>query len=173
MKPCAASSVMPCAEHRGRAEVGERGLDVGGRCSRAIAPRAVVSAGGEEARNGSLVTWLIRLSRLAVACALATRVRRILEQVRQRGAEVVEPIGEVGVAELARGDGGIGDRGGAGDDDVDRDLDGLGHRRGGRAERRRDRRVERAVQRRRGVGRQRDRFGRGLADRQRRPGPAR
>ena len=46
-------------------------------------------------------------------------------------------------------------------------ISGLGLRRCRRAVRRGDRRLEHAVQRRRGTGRERDRLGRGLADRER------
>ena len=86
------------------------------------APSAV--SVGDEASRGKDRSRAGRstASRLAERLALVDRARRVLDQVRQRGAEVVELVGEVGVAELARGDRGVGDRGRAGDDDAHRDL---------------------------------------------------
>src|SRR5262249_44154063 len=43
---------------------------------------------------------------------------RVLHEVGQGGAEVVEAVGEGGVAELAGSDGGVGEGVGAGDDDA-------------------------------------------------------
>ena len=37
-------------------------------------------------RNGSLVTWLIRLVEVGLRLALVDGARRVLDQVRQRGA---------------------------------------------------------------------------------------
>ena len=68
--------------------------------------------------------------------ALVHGAGRVLDQVGQRGAQVVEPVGEVGVAELAGGERGIGDRVGAGDDDAaPGSCSGLGQRRGRTARR--------------------------------------
>ena len=57
----------------------------------------------DDARNGSFGTWLTMLVRLR-CLALVDGAGRVLHQVRQRGAEVVELIGKVGVAELVRRD---------------------------------------------------------------------
>ena len=103
------------------AQVDDGRIDLGGRggagdgCAPAVRPLA------NGARKGSLVSWLIDAGEVRQRLALVDGAGRVLDQVRQRGAEVVEPVGEVGVAELPRGDGGVGDRRRAGDDDVHRD----------------------------------------------------
>lgn len=99
--------------------------------------------------------------------ALVDGARRVLDHVRERCAQVAQLIGKVGIAELPGRDGRIRDGRRSRNDDIDRDLDGLGHRRRGWAERRRDGGVERAGERSRGVGRQRDHFCRRFADGQR------
>ena len=58
--------------------------------------------------------------------ALVDGAGRVLHQVGQRDAEVVELVGQVGIADLLRGDGGAGDGRHAGGDDLHRDFDGLG-----------------------------------------------
>src|SRR5262249_3462774 len=89
--------------------------------------------------------------------AFGDGVGRRLHQVRQGRAQVAQAVGQGGVAQLAGGGGGVGNGIGAGDDDAHGQLHGLRLRRGGGAERGGDRRLERAVQRRRSVGGERER----------------
>ena len=98
----------------------------------AIAPRAVVIAGVKEARNGSLVTRLMRLSRLAVAWLLATGSGRVLVQGRERGAEVVEPVAQAVLPAWPAATAALADGLDAGGDDLHGELQRLRLRRAGR-----------------------------------------
>ena len=90
----------------------------------------------------------------------------VLHQIGQRGAEVAETVGEIGIAELTGRDSGIRDSVGAGDHDAYRYRQRLRHRCVSRAEGRCDIGVQDAIERHRGAWRERKRFRDGLADRE-------
>ena len=100
---------------------------------RAWTERGQVRIGAEQAIDGG---------QAGQGLALVDGTGGVLHQVRERGAEIVELVGEVGVAELVGRGGCVGDRGGAGDDDVDWNVERLASAAMPWAEGRGDRRLE-------------------------------